>query len=92
MDNAKIKLLETLALYGASNAKISKKQEMKLKEYILPYLWDELNFGWENGGIIKNKEMRKFIDSWEADDLNEKDYKYYYVDKNSSGKSLWDLF
>lgn len=41
---------------------------------------------------MKMKEIRKFIDTWEAEDLNEVDYKYYYVNKNSSGKSLWDIF
>ena len=89
MENSKKQLLKTLAHYGACNAKLSKKQEMKLKEWILPYLLDELR----NGGSspMNIKEMRKFIDRWEADDLNEKDYKYYYVDKNSDGKSIWDI-
>lgn len=88
MKDIKKQLLKTLTIYGASNAKLSKKQEMKLKEYILPYLMDEFNLG--GSGPIDIKEMRKFIDGWESNDLNENDFKYYYVNKDSDGSSLWD--
>ena len=90
MPNLKMQLIGTLLMYGARNAKISRKQEMKLKEYVLPYLTEELSLG--GYGPMKIQDIRKFIDSWEASDLNETDYKYYYVKKNSDGKSLWDLF
>lgn len=89
MDNSKKQLIKTLLTYGALNAKISKKQKMKLKEWIIPYLIDELNFNGLNS--MKIMDMRKLIDKWETEDLNEKDYKYYYVNKDSDGKSLWDL-
>jgi hypothetical protein len=89
MDNKKRQLIKTLAHYGAVNAKLSKKQQMKLREWVLPYLMDEFGLGGQ--GPMSIKDMRKFIDNWEVDDLKEKDYKYYYVDKNSDGKSLWDL-
>lgn len=89
MENFKKQLIKTLAHYGASNAKISKKQEMKLKEWILPYSLDEFDLG--GFGPMNINDMRRFIDEWESDDLNKKDFKYYYVDKNSDGKSLWDL-
>ena len=83
-------LIYTLAHYGASNAKLSKKQEIKLKEWILAYLLDEMGFGGD--GPMKIKDMRIFIDRWEHSDLNSADYQHYYVDKESDGKSLWDLF
>lgn len=89
MDSFKKQLLYTLAQYGARRAKISNKQKMKLEKWILPYLMDEL--GGSRAGPIDIKEIRKFIDSWESDDLNEEDYKYYYVDKSGKGNSLWDL-
>jgi hypothetical protein len=98
MHKTKIKLLETLALNGTRGLRLNNKQKKKLQEYILPNLWDELNFGFENGGVLEIKEMRKFIDRWEGKnkgidgkDLNEKDYKYYYVNKDSDGSSLWDI-
>ena len=89
MENIKKQIINTIAHYGASNARISSRQYMKLKEWILPYLIGECGLG--DPGIISIEKMRKFIDSWEADDLNEKDYKYYYVDKDSNGKSFWDF-
>jgi hypothetical protein len=105
MENVKKSLIETLLIYGAMNAKINKKQEMKLREWIIPSLLQEYNdgkIGMGHSEIMNIKNLRKFIDRWEGigkgfnkdfnkEDLNEKDYKYYYVDKNSDGSSLWDL-
>ncbi len=82
------RLLGYLLWAGASSIKLSKKQEMKLKEWIIPYVCDELGLSTEP---LKMEYIRKFIDSWESSDLNPDDYKHYYVDKNSNGKSLWDL-
>ena len=89
-EKLKKQLIYTLAHYGASNAKLNKKQEVKLKEWILAYLSDEM--GLSGSGPMKIKDMRIFIDKWERSDLNEVDYQHYYVDKKSDGKSLWDLF
>jgi hypothetical protein len=100
MENIKKSLIETLLIYGSMNAKISKKQEMKLREWIIPNLLQEYNdgeIGTGNGEIMNIKDLRKFVDRWEGKgkgfdgvDLDEGD-KYYYVNKNSDGKSLWDL-
>ncbi len=89
MEKIKQQLIKTLLVYGATNAKINKKQQMKLREWIIPHLMGELDFS--GNGPMKIQDMRKFIDRWEADGLKKEDYEYYYVDKNSSGKSLWDL-
>lgn len=73
---------------GARSLKLSKRQEMKLREWIIPYTCDELGLSSES---IKIQELRKFIDQWERVDLSPEKYEHYYVDKNSDGKSLWDV-
>jgi len=47
----KKRLIGNLIMAGARNLKLSKKQEMKLQEWIAPYLEDE--FGFSSDGIKK---------------------------------------
>ena len=61
MDKLKKQLIKTLAYYGARSIKISKKQEMKLREWIIPYLMDKFELG--GSELMNIKDLRKFIDS-----------------------------
>jgi hypothetical protein len=90
-ESFKRRLLGNIIRAGARNFKISKKQEMKLSEWIVPYLSTE--FGGLSSEPLNMKDIRIFIDQWESSDLKEGAYKYYYVKKNSEGKSFfWDWF
>lgn len=63
----KRRLIGNLMNAGTRNLKLSKKQEMKLQEWIVPYLNDEFKFSSEP---LKIKDIRIFIDRWESSDLN----------------------
>lgn len=82
-------LIYTLVRAGTKNLRISKKQEMKLNEWIIAYLLDEIELSGQGPMLIE--KIRILIDRWENPELNENDYKYYYVDKNTDGKSPRDL-
>ncbi len=88
MDKETQKLIYFLLQSWSRSLKISSKQKMKLSEWIIPNLMSELKLKTD---IMNIKDIRKYIDSWESKDLNEDEYKYYYVDKNSNGKSFWDF-
>jgi hypothetical protein len=83
------KLIGYLASVGAINLKLSQAQQMKLREWIVPYLKTELELG---GGPLNIGEVRKYIDNWEREGLGKDSHKHYYVEKNSNGKILfWDF-
>lgn len=81
-DQFKRRLIGNLAAIGARSLKLSGKRQMKLREWIVPYLVTEFDMTTEPLPI---EEIRKFIDQWESADLDEGSYKYYYVDKDSKG-------
>lgn len=83
------RLIYTLVHYGARVAKLSRKQENKLREWVLAYATDELGL---STSPMKIQDLRKYIDAWEHRDLSPENHKHYYVQKNTSGKSLWDFF
>jgi hypothetical protein len=86
----KKKLLGYLTYAGTRNLKISNKQEMKLREWILPSLNDEHEL---SSAPLPISDIRKFIDEWENSDLNKSSYEYYYVIKRSEGKNFfWDNY
>lgn len=86
----KRRLVGYLAQAGARSIKLSKKREMKLREWILSYTTTELDLSSEP---IPLKELRQYIDRWENPELEEGSYNYYYVDKNSNGESsLWERY
>ena len=82
MDRLKKQLINTLAHYGARNVTISRKQQMKLREWILPYLIDEFELG--GFGPMKIEEMRKFI-ALQAEHISAADARRYVGPPNREG-------
>lgn len=78
-DFKKRQLIHTLAHYGARSARLNRKQQMKLRTWVLPYLLNELELG--NQGPMKIEDMRMFVDQWEHPDLNSEEYRHYYIIK-----------
>ena len=96
MENIKKSLIETLLVYGAMNAKISKKQKMKLREWIIPNILQEYNdgkIGTGNGEIMNIKDLLNGPDGIEKlldlfDIKYEKDYGFYKLMNGSNTEKL----
>jgi hypothetical protein len=68
---------------------MTKAQEMKLREWIVPYINTEFEL---NSEPIKLVDLRRYVDEWEHADLSEDGHKHYYVKKNSDGSApFWDF-
>jgi len=86
--NKEKQLVAYLINTGARALRVSKKQEMKLREWIVAYLLTDMGL---SSSPMPIEEVRTFIDQWENPELSEQNHKYYYVDKNTTGKSMRDL-
>lgn len=78
----KKRLVADLMKAGSRNLQLNHEREMKLREWIVPYLIGEFEVG---GTPLTITEMRKFIDEWKHEDLTVGDYDHYYVADISNG-------